>query len=197
MATSIKRHLHPDLERHFPNLTRSLYEVKSEPTPLSNANVVPPYNCIAFAAGDDKNWWWPDHTGVYHWPAGITREETVEAFIEMFESLGYKKCDKEIQTAAKYEPAFEKVALYYTRLGNPDARPLSPTHAALQSKNGMWKSKLGEHEDIEHVNLECLNGEDITGRIQPYGEPIKIMKRRRGLLGLLISAFLKVACILP
>ncbi len=53
MARLVKRYLHPDLEFHFPNLTRAMYEVMSDATLLSNSNVIPPYNCIAFAAGDD------------------------------------------------------------------------------------------------------------------------------------------------
>ncbi len=187
MASSVKKYLDPDLERHFPNLTRQVYEVKSNPTPFTNANIVLPYNCIAFAAGDDKRWWWPD--GVHYWPAGVTQEETVEAFIEMFESLGYEKCEK---NNPAHEPGFDKVAIYWTKVGNPWTLPKSPTHAALQIHDGIWKSKLGEHEDIEHINLECLTGDDMTGRIEPYGVPVQIMKRRRGLVGLLIRAVYKL-----
>lgn len=171
MASSNKKFLDPDLERHFPNLNRNLYEVKSEQTPFSNALVVPPYNCIAFAAGDDTRWWQPDPTGQYYWPAGVKREYTLAAHVEMFESLGYQKCSERTP-----ETNFEKVAVYCTRLGNPWTLPSTPTHAALQ-QNGIWKSKIGEWEDIEHLNLECLNGEDVTGKTEPYGEPIQILKR--------------------
>lgn len=169
MARSAREFLPRDRERHFPYLTRDLYEVKSVETP--------DYNCIAYAAGEENRWWWPDSSGVYYWPNGVTREETVEAFVEMFASFGYVKCYRE-----DFEFGFEKVAIYHTINGNPDALPKSPTHAARMVEYGVWKSKLGPWQDIEHKTLTCLNGEDITGRIQPYGEPIQIMKRRFGLV---------------
>jgi len=83
MASSTKRHLPPDREKNFPNLTRELYEVTEDETD--------DYNCIAFAAGDKTRWWWPDPWGQYYWPIQ-KRDETVEAFMQMFESLDYKKC---------------------------------------------------------------------------------------------------------
>lgn len=62
MANSDKKYLEDWQEENFPRLTRELYEVKSDATPLINANIVSPYNCIAFAAGDDTRWWEPDLT---------------------------------------------------------------------------------------------------------------------------------------
>lgn len=168
MASSIKRYLAPCQEQNFPNLTRDLYEVKSGPTPA--------YNCIAFAAGDDTRWWEPDPNQVYYWPIS-KRDYTVQCYSEAFESLGYIKCEGEIPLSAIYESSFEKVAIYHTRIGNPWTPSGSPTHAALQTGDGIWMSKLGPWEDIEHVNLECLSGDDPTGTIQPYGEPIRILKR--------------------
>src|SRR5206468_721215 len=97
-------------------LSREIYEVKSKETIE--------YNCIAFAAGDETKCWWPDLGGVYYWPNGLPREETVEAFILMFQWLGYEKCEH-----ARYEFGFEKVAIYYDPVGNPWTLPKSPTHA--------------------------------------------------------------------
>ncbi len=116
----------------------------------------------------------------------------MEAFVEMFESLGYKECKEDIRLAVSSEPKFEKVVIYYTLLGNPDVLRFSPTHAALQIENGLWKSKIGEHEDIEHANVDCLNGEDVTGVTLPYGQPVKVLKRRRGVLWDLIRALYRV-----
>ena len=195
MANLTKRYLSLTQEQNFPNLTRALYEVKSDPTPLANTHIIPAYNCIAFAAGDDTRWWEPDQNQVYYWPIS-NRDYTVECYIEVFESLGYQKLESGIPAASIHEPGFEKVAIYYSRMGNPWTPRDSPTHAALQTKNGIWKSKLGQDEDIEHLNLECLNGDDITGRIEPYGEPVKIMKRRRGFLGWLTRSFLRVVRLL-
>jgi hypothetical protein len=174
MASLSKRFLDPDRERHFPFLTRDLYEVKSEETPVIRSHIVPSYNCIAFAAGDTTRWWEPDQAGQYFWPSHIPREYTVERCVEVFEWLGYEKCAN-----ATPESGFEKVSVYYTPVGNPWIPRGSPTHAALQMDNGIWKSKLGPWEDIEHLTLECLNGNDISGSIEPYGEPVQILKRRR------------------
>src|SRR6266478_6072660 len=137
MANSNKRYLVDWKEDSFPYLDKNLYEVKSDETPLANCLAVPPYNCFAFAAGDDTRWWEPDLAGQYYWPSGIARDYTVAACIEMFESLGYEKCWQSTP-----EPEFEKVAVYHTRLGNPWTPSGSLTHAALQ-QNGIWKSKLG------------------------------------------------------
>jgi hypothetical protein len=174
MANSPKRFLDDDLASNFPNLTRELYEVTSEATPLADSQKVPPYNCIAFAAGDCTCWWEPDPYFVYFWPKDVRRDYDVESYIEAFESLAYRRCDN-----AAYEAGFEKVAIYYTRLGNPDNAPGSGSHAALQTRTGTWRSKLGQWEDIEHRNLECLNGEDPSGETTPYGEPCQILKRLR------------------
>lgn len=182
MARS-KEWLDPDQERHFPNLRRDLYEVKSDPTPLPGSVSVPAYNCIAFAAGDEEKWWWPDSTRVYFWPSNVPREETVEGFVEMFESLGYEQCGG----AEIFEIIFERVAIYRTNLGNPWTPRGFPTHAARQSWKRVWLSKLGEWQDIEHATLDCLCGEDVTGRTEPYGEVVAILKRKRKFLGLVLA----------
>jgi hypothetical protein len=67
----------------------------------------PYYNCIAFAAGEDTRWWWPDPYGVYYWPLGVQREITVAAFVEAFRTLGYEVCQD-----GACEEGFEKIVLY-------------------------------------------------------------------------------------
>jgi hypothetical protein len=64
------------------------------------------YNCIAYAAGDSGNWWWPVPPDVKEvfWPAGVTRAETLTAFQEAFSSLGFCQC-----TVEDPEPGFEKI----------------------------------------------------------------------------------------
>lgn len=169
MASSPKRYLPQSREANFPFLTKDLYEVTDDESD--------DYNCIAFAAGDKTRWWWPDPWGQYYWPIQ-KRDETVEAFIEMFESLGYQKCRCSLK-----KRGFEKVALYYDPVGcvatpdHPEVLPNSPTHAARQFPNGFWRSKLGPWEQIEHKTLKCLNGTDKTGQRTSYGEPFKILKR--------------------
>jgi len=75
----------------------------------------------------------------------------------MFESLGYVPCE-----GSQLEPGFEKVALY--------AAGMFYTHAARQLPNGLWTSKLGKAEDIEHDAPD-----DLAGGL--YGEVVQIMRR--------------------
>ena len=104
-----------ELELLFPGLRGTAYGVTSPPDRK--------YNCIAWAAGDTRRWWWPDpppDDEGYHWPPGVSNEETVAAFIAVFVTLGYEPCD---ETAV--ELGWERVALYATADG-------VPTHAARQ-----------------------------------------------------------------
>jgi hypothetical protein len=139
------------LEEAFPGLARGGYRVTSP----ANKD----YNCIAYAAGDTEHWWWPappDVTDAY-WPQAAPRAETVEAFRAAFNSLGYTECANE-----DLEPGFEKVAIFADSQG-------IPLHAARQRPGGVWTSKLGEREDIDHA-LRDLEG-------TAYGAVVLIMKR--------------------
>jgi hypothetical protein len=138
----------PTLEDMFPGLRGQAYQIKS-PRDLK-------YNCIAFAAGDIHNWWWPDLAEEDTWPAGVARAETVEAFRDAFATLGYVVCDDD-----RLESGYEKVALF--------ALAGAPKHAARQLLNGRWTSKLGPREDIEHAL------HDLTGMV--YGSVVLLMKR--------------------
>jgi hypothetical protein len=181
MGIWIKRYLPRKLEKGlFPSLTRELYRIVSWPKWMIWWRLKR-YNCIAYAAGDNTRWWWPDPYYLYYWPDGVTREQSVPAFIEMFCSLKsrYNEFDEKLD-----EPNFEKVAIYFDRIGTPPHTFAGmPTHAARQTINGNWRSKLGRHAIIEHTTLECLNG-----RYPAYGEPIKILRRER----IEKSGFLKV-----
>jgi hypothetical protein len=137
------------LEALFPGLRGSGYRVTS---PIDEV-----YNCIAWAAGDVRKWWWPDPHRRRYWPAGVYRVETLGAFEDAFASLGYVTCVGDVP-----ESGFEKIALF----AGSDGIPL---HAARQLLNGRWTSKLGELEDIEHA-LHDLAGEE-------YGSVVLIMKR--------------------
>lgn len=133
----------------FPRLEEKDHELTSPPTNE--------YNCIAWAAGDVENWWWPDVMGVSYWPPSVPRQETRIAFILAYGTLGYMPCDDGI-----LEPGFEKIVLYEDML--------VPTHAALQLSDGTWTSKLGQFEDIKHVIPECLEG-------PCYGSVAQYLKR--------------------
>jgi hypothetical protein len=61
-----------ELEVVFPALKGQPYLVTS---PVDDK-----YNCVAFAAGDTQNWWWPDEAGEDYWPVASVRAQTVETF---------------------------------------------------------------------------------------------------------------------
>jgi len=86
---------------------------------------------------------------------------TLNAFIAVFETVGYTIA---ADTDESLEPGIEKVALF------ADAGGI-PKHAARQLLTGLWTSKLGESEDIEH-ELRALEGEH-------YGAVVMFLKRLR------------------
>lgn len=129
----------------FPKLANSAFQITS---PDSDT-----YNCIAWAAEDTSQWWWPEDSDGTYWPPGIAREETLAAFQAVFASLGYAVC-----VGSDLEQEFDKVAIY--------ALAGVPTHAARQLPSGRWTSKLGLRQDIEH-DLHDLDG-DAYGRAELF-----------------------------
>ena len=137
-------------EANFPRLLEDGYAITSPPDRR--------YNCIAWAAGDQTRWWWPDASECGYWPEGVSREWTTSAFIAALATLGYAVC-----ATSELTDGVEKVALYVA-----NGRP---THAARQLADGQWTSKCGRAEDIRHV-LQSLAG-DV------YGEPMIFLARQR------------------
>jgi hypothetical protein len=131
------------LELRYPNLALTYYTVTS---PKSQE-----YNCFAWVAGDQERWWQPTPEDEFYWVPCVPMEETLPAYIQAYQTLGYVICD-----SAELERGYEKIALY---VNNENI----PTHAAKQLSTGKWSSKLGWLEDIEH-ELEGLTGEKY-GRI--------------------------------
>jgi hypothetical protein len=119
--------------QEFPDLASHAHVVRS---PRTNR-----YNCIAWAAGNNSRWWWPDAANTGYWPPNIPREETVDAFVQAYALQGYVQCNDGAQ-----ESGFEKIAVYAVRSGID----MVPTHAARQLADGQWTSKLGTCEDIDH-----------------------------------------------
>jgi hypothetical protein len=148
----------PYLEERFPKLRPGLYRVKSP----RDAK----YNCFAFAANDTQHIWeytGPGRLGGYFWPAEV-KGESLEDFVRVYELLGFQVCD-----AAELEPDVVKIAIYVDRTA-------STSHAARQTRQGTWKSKLGiRGKDIEHASLELLEGDEGD----EYGRVAKLMKKRR------------------
>src|SRR5688500_4128684 len=139
-----------ELTQYFPGLLESPWRITSPANPT--------YNCIAWALGDSAQWWWPSPGDMGYWPDQVPREETIAGFFAVFEFLGFEPCDSSLP-----ELGFEKIALY--------GRGSKPTHAARQLDSGLWTSKLGPLEDIEH-ELESLESE-------VYGAVVRIFRRVR------------------
>lgn len=135
--------------RWFPALSPDNHRVTS---PQSDD-----YNCAAFAAGDTTRWWWP--LLPYYWPESAPRDESLEAFVHAYASLGFQPCERE-----ELEAGYEKIAMFATSAGEP-------THVARQLSSGWWTSKLGPREDIQH-SLRALCG-------PAYGSVVQILRRRR------------------
>lgn len=138
-----------DLEEDFPNLRAGGWEETSKRDTK--------YNCIAYAAYDFRRKW--DTSKGYYWPPGALREYSVDGWADAFRVLGYKPCD-----STELESGYEKIAIY--------KKNEKPSHVARQLASGIWTSKLGLDEDINHNTLEALEGE-------LYGKVDKVMKRKR------------------
>lgn len=146
------------LERLFPNLAKTGYLLTSPETDE--------YNCIAWAAEDNEQYWDPapfDPDSDYYWPENVPRELTLGAYIKVYETLGYIVCNTSL-----YEKGFQKVAIYF------NTKTRQPTHVARQLNDGTWTSKLGKLQDITHYKLEGLEG---GLDYDDYGEAIAFMKR--------------------
>lgn len=133
-------------ESLFPRLSDG-YQVTSPPSRQ--------YNCIAWAAGVNDEWWDPSADG--KWPAGLARNDAIGTLVSLYEGLGFTPCDQ-----AAFEPGHEKIAIY----GDDGIW----AHAARQLPGGRWTSKLGSADDIEHATLGALESED-------YGHVLVILKR--------------------
>ena len=69
------------------------------------------YNCVAWAAGDTRRWWWPAESPFVFWPATVNREESISSFIDAFGTLGYELAD-----SGRHEAGVEKVAIFRPRI---------------------------------------------------------------------------------
>ncbi len=138
------------LDHEFPNLNPGNFR----PTSPINRN----YNCIAWAAEVDDEFWWPSPAPDAAWPKDVPQEESIPAFIAAYATLGYEVCQDGL-----HENDYQKVAVY--------ALNGIPTHAARSLANGKWTSKLGRNIDIEHDDLDCVNG-------PVYGAPHVFLRKK-------------------
>lgn len=141
------------LHRH-PGLLSSHFRVTSPPTPR--------YNCVAWADERTDRFISPvlydEMLGLYPWPEGIPREDTVEAYTMVLATFGYEVCQ-----SGTLQEGIEKVAIF----GHGQVAE----HVARQLSSGRWTSKMGQWEDIEH-DLEALVG-------GAYGKVLLFLQRAR------------------
>jgi hypothetical protein len=143
---------HRAYRQWFPNLT----DDNHQETSLYDAS----YNCIGHAAGTTR--WWQPLPGFVpggkppYWPPGAPREETIDAYMMAYATMGYSECPD-----GSFEDGYEKVAIF--------AKNGVPKHAARQVDANSWTSKLGKSEDISHFL------HDVAGNM--YGQAVRYMKR--------------------
>jgi hypothetical protein len=140
----------PHLERLFPALKTSGYSKSSEDDPA--------YNCFAFAVHDTGQFWQKLAVRGYYWP--LERDDRLADWIKALELNNYVLTD-----SWDLEAGFEKVSIYVNKEGSPE-------HVSRQLESGIWTSKIGRREDIEHPHLAALEG-------QEYGKATVVMKRKR------------------
>src|SRR3712207_2764511 len=76
------------------------------PENFTKESLVDPFdNCVAWSTDVQDEPYWPWKW--YAWPEGITKKETLGAFVEFFARHGYERCD-----SGELEPGYEKVVLY-------------------------------------------------------------------------------------
>lgn len=135
--------------RYFPNLKKDKsYQITSPKTS--------DYNCISWARGVDDCWSWPplecDMADDQYWPTCIPNNTKIETFVRLFELEGFTVCQDDANN--------HDVICLYHKDGNC-------THAARKLTNGLWTSKLGPLNDIQHSSPHSLEGE-MYGRIYCY-----------------------------
>ena len=136
-----------DIEFYFPSLIGRQYDISDEDFS---------YNCLAYALGDESNWWEPPKQPGQYWPPGFPSDLTIPTVESIIRAHGFSV---EIEPAAT--PTNDAIAIY----GIGDEW----THFA-KFIDGKWKSKLGEGHDVTDVALQDLE-------IPDYGSVVKILSR--------------------
>ena len=149
------RTITPDeLRAKFPKLATATFEPASKATAR--------YNCLGFAAGDDRHWWEAEaNGGRFYWPPSLRRVTTIQTVSEIFTSQGF-----ELTHNHEIEPGYEKIAIYAS------LETFEFSHIA-RSDGTVWKSKLGSGQDIHHYSLGVLEGDEAD----EYGIVERVLRR--------------------
>jgi len=136
-----------EVEYDFPKLVGKKYGLSPEDFGC---------NCLAFALGDQSNWWEPPKGAGQYWPPGFPNDTTVETVEAIIRIHGFT-----VELLPTETPEGDAIAVYAT--GN------QWKHFAKFS-HGEWSSKLGEGNDVSGISLEDLE-------MPMYGKVVKILCR--------------------
>ena len=136
-----------DVERDFPMVRGVDYRLSDED--FNN-------NCLGFALGDVKNWWEPPSGSGQYWPAGFPDDYRVETVEKIIRLHGFT-----VEISLDAQPTTDAIAIY--------AEGSEWTHFAC-FREGEWKSKLGQGNDVERILLNHFEVGD-------YGKVVKILCR--------------------
>jgi hypothetical protein len=154
-----------------PALAEASYSVTSRSTAS--------YNCIAWAAGDNRRNWSPAPgpggrpLGGYYWPDSVELLPAVSTVESVFRQIEFEPCDDGALVSG-----VEKIVIFGDAFG-------VASHAARQTPEGRWASKMGDLADIEHDRPEEVES-GLYGTVQRYmsrcKKPAVIEEPRRLLL---------------
>ena len=119
----------------LPQFPNSISEPLEQKSPKDNR-----YNCIAWAFGINNLRLWPNNFPFEVWPPNIPNTVTLDAFIKLYELIGYQICNNSLLETSK-----EKIAIF-TLSGRP-------THAAKQLSPDYGQANWGGKMKIANIHL--------------------------------------------
>jgi hypothetical protein len=138
--------------RNFPSLEEGVSFEFTSPVDFN-------YNCLSWALCYDTRYL--DRGDGCHWPWDDASEETAEGWARVCE---HHRFTIVATNDVSFVMGIEKVAILRNAAGD--------LHAARQSQDGKWKSKLGSWgPDIDHNDLESL----AVG----YGNVVFVLQKER------------------
>lgn len=135
--------------------------------------ITPKYNCVAYSLNREDIWYESiDNDDIRNglcvllqrsiiWPEALSKGILINNYLELYKLNGFEKVnDLDISV----EVGYVKIAIY----GNTEQ---VFTHVCRQMEDGKWVSKLGSFQDVEHDDLEVLEGSH-------YGKVMVVMKKK-------------------
>jgi len=136
-----------DIEADFPLLVGKQYDLSAE-----NFN----FNCLAFALGDESNWWEPPKGAGQYWPPGFPDDLTIPTVEAIIRCHGFT-----VEIGVDEIPEADAIAIY--SVGD------EWSHFAKFANDG-WRCKLGIGHDVIGFDLHDLE-------TAMYGKVVKILRR--------------------